>query len=93
MPIILGLANELEALWWWTLPVVSPPVGAWCRTAVQLCLFSAAVTSNVWMSCVFDGAAPNLQEALQTKDDFLLWEISSAKGLSTLSLEGFVAAG
>jgi len=36
-------------------------------------------------SCIFDGAAPNLQEAFQAfKDEFHLSQISGAKGLFCL---------
>jgi len=35
--------------------------------------------------CVFEGAAPNLQQALQSyKDEAQLWQFSGAKGLAAL---------
>jgi len=62
--------------------------------------FNSLVILEAWTiwkhrnACVFDGAAPNLQKALQDfKNEFHLWQISVAEGLSALSLEGFVAAG
>jgi len=52
-----------------------------------------------WFSCFtlltsyFDGTTPNLQGVLQIfKDEFYLWQISGAKGLTALSHEGAVAA-
>jgi len=57
--------------------------------------FNSLVILGAWIiwkhrnACIFDGAAPNLQRALQAfKDEFHLWQISGAKGLTTLSLEG-----
>jgi len=57
--------------------------------------FNSLVILGAWIiwkhrnACIFNGAAPNLQGALQAfKDEFHLWQISGAKGLTTLSLEG-----
>jgi len=44
-------------------------------------------------ACVFDGTAPKLQGALETfKDEYHLWQISGAKGLTALSQGSTIAA-
>ena len=46
------------------------------------------------MLCVFDGVAPNLQQAVQAfKDEVCTWQFAGAKGLATLYLERGVVQG
>ena len=55
--------------------------------------FNSLVILGAWIiwkhrnSCVFNGAAPNLQSALQAfRDELCLWQAAGAKGLANLGI-------
>jgi len=51
----------------------------------SLCILGAWTLWKHRNACVFDGAAPNLQQALHSyKDESQLWKFSGAKGLAAL---------
>jgi len=51
----------------------------------SLCILGAWILWKHRNGCVFEGAAPNLQQALQSyKDEAQLWQFSGAKGLAAL---------
>jgi hypothetical protein len=53
-----------------------------------LCILGAWILWKHRNSCVFDGAAPNLQVALQAfQEESHLWQLSGAKRLAALHLE------
>ena len=58
----------------------------------SFCILGAWTIWKHRNTCVFDGVAPNLQQAVQAfKDEVQAWLCTGAKGLSTLYLELGVA--
>jgi len=55
------------------------------KTCNSLCILGAWILWKHRNGCVFEGAAPNLQQALQSyKDEAHLWQFNGAKGLAAL---------
>ena len=60
----------------------------------SFCILGAWIIWKHRNACVFDGVAPNLQQAVQAfKDEVCTWQFAGAKGLATLYLERGVVQG